>query len=103
MDWEALDLPIARNVHKWGRDAEYTVTQLKQAWGEVARETWMRRVEPIRIDRDRTLVVVVQSSSVRMELQRRGARWQALLDSVCEVSGLKLADMIVEQHTGRRR
>ena len=102
MDWEALDLPIARNVRGWGRDTEYAVVRMKQAWTEIAREPWMKRVEPLRIAHDGTLVVaVVDSSSVRMELQRRGARWQALLDTVREVSGLALTDLIVEQRTGR--
>ncbi len=97
---------LARLTKGWRRDREYNLNELKQQWSRVAREPWMHRVVPRNIEDCGCLVVEVPTSStVRMELQRRGDRWQRLLVAVQEVCTAEITDLVVEnpmRRTGRQ-
>lgn len=89
---------LARLSKGWQREHEYNLNRLKQDWSRVAQEAWMHRVVPREIQDDGKLVVEVPTSSaVRMELQRRGERWQRLLEAVRAVCPIGITDLVIER------
>jgi hypothetical protein len=106
MDWMKLSDPMERLVRRWGRGPEYQLARLKENWVLASTDTWMARVVPEQIDAEGRLhVSVSHSSALRMELSRRGQRWQELLSAVQGVGGSRIIDVVVSDHRrgyGRR-
>ncbi len=106
MDWTTLNASMDLLVRRWGRGPEYRFARLKENWVSASAGTWMARVVPERIDTEGRLhVSVSHSSALRMELSRRGQRWQELLSTIQGVGGSRIIDVVVADHRrehGRR-
>jgi hypothetical protein len=106
MDWMKLSAPMEQLVRRWGRGPEYQLARLKENWASASSDTWMARVVPEQIDAEGRLhVSVSHSSALRMELSRRGQRWQELLSAIQGVGGSRIIDVVVSDHRreyGRR-
>ena len=103
-----LTLPLSRILsrlaQRWGKEDDYCMWELRRRWAEVVPDAWAQNVRPVGVDEEGRLVVSVpHAASLKMELQRKGTRWRALLDGVCAVSGRAFTDLIVQDSRRRPR
>ena len=103
---DEMTLPLSdvmqRLARRWGKEDEYCMWVLRRRWAEVVAAPWAQNVQPVGVDEDERLVVSVpHAASLKMELQRKGARWRTLLDGVRAISGRAFEDVVVQD--SRRR
>lgn len=101
---EQVGTVLERLALRWGKINEYRLWVLRSRWSEVLSEPWVEAVKVERVDDEGHLVVSVpHSSSVRMELQRKGRRWRRLLDGCCRLTGYTFTDLVLDDPRKRPR